>query len=533
MKNLYETESAIKIVPTISIWMVVKVVIVAALGTAATLAYLSKTPRKYESEAKLLIRLGKESITIDPTVTNGQVVSVSDSRESEVNAFSDLLTSRVILEKVVDKLTPAVVMGETEEDKNKSSIKDYFQWLTAYNLNPFQVYSERDDAIEHISKNLAIRTGKRSALITATMEAEDPTVAREILNEIVTQARNEHVKANHTAGSEEFFEKQVSLFRSEVAKHEDALRDLKDNSGIASFAQQQQILLERIGQLETSLATAIAEKDAVEKEVLSRKLALAQQPDLVVLEQKSGQPQTPEQEMRSKLFDLELKEQEMAAKFSDESPLLQQVRSQLAVARKTVAAEQKSTEVTKGMSKTREAMETQLQEREAAFINSKARIATLQTQLKEAEARKADLNGFKMKVDAKELELTLATANYKKYSENLEQVRIDSQLQQANISSIVVLEPPTKTLTPSSPNLLLTMVMGGMFSTILGIGVSLITERPSVQALSAAKVDAAAATPAKANESAARSEEPSRADHRPKRADSPPVVPGSAPAHPR
>lgn len=529
MKNLYDTDSAIKIVPTISVWMVMKVLLVTLLGTAATLFYLSKTPRKYESESKLLVRLGRESITLDPTVTNGQVVSVSDSRESEVNAFSDLLTSRVILEKVVDKLGPGFVMGETDETKDKKSFKDNLTWLNQYNLNPFQVFSERDDAIEHLSKHLEIRTGKRSALITATIEAEDPHVAREVLNEVVTQARNEHVKANHTLGSEEFFEKQVALFKSEVSKHEDALRDLKDASGISAFDQQQQLLLERIGELETDLASVTAERDAVEKEVNSRKLALLQQPELIVVEQKTGQPQTPEMEMRSKLFELELKEQEMASKFSDESPLLQQVRSQLAEARKRVAKEQVSTEVTKGMSKTRESMETQLQDREAAFVNSKARVATLQGQLKEAEARKADLNAHKMKVDAKELELTLATANLKKYSENLEQARIDSQLQQAKISSIVVLEPPTFSPTPASPNLILTLAMGGMLSLVMGLGFSLVTERLPVVAAAAAKVEEP--QPAKSSE-AVRPEEPRGADHRPKRIEAPTISP-AAPAHPR
>ncbi|MFO0884176.1 MAG: hypothetical protein U0894_08320 [Pirellulales bacterium] len=260
----------------------------------------------------------------------------------------------------------------------------------------------------------------------------------------------------------------------------------------------------------------------------SRKLALLQQPELIVVEQKTGQPQTPEMEMRSKLFELELKEQEMASKFSDESPLLQQVRSQLAEARKRVAKEQVSTEVTKGMSKTRESMETQLQDREAAFVNSKARVATLQGQLKEAEARKADLNAHKMKVDAKELELTLATANLKKYSENLEQARIDSQLQQAKISSIVVLEPPTFSPTPASPNLILTIAMGGMLSLVMGLGFSLVTERLPVVA-AAAKVEEP--QPAKSGE-VVRTEEPRGADHRPKRIETPAISP-AAPAHPR
>lgn len=512
MKNLYEAEPALKEISGISTWMVAKVLVVATLGVAATLVYVAKAPRKYDSEAKLLVRLGRESITLDPTVTNGQVVSVSDSRESEVNAISDLITSRVILEKVVDKISPDVIVGKTDDSKG---LGDYLAPLNEVNLNPFRVYSDRDDAIEHLLKHLEVRTGKRSALITVTMQAEDPIVAREVLQEIVSQARTEHVKANHTDGSEEFFEKQVTLLRAEVARHEDALRELKDSTGIASFEQQQQILLERIGELETDLSKTTAEKEAVEKEVRARTEALSHLPELIVTEQKTGQPQTPEFEMRSKLFDLELREKELASKYTDESPLLQQLRIQVAQARKSVAEEQRNTEVTKGVSKTRESMETQLQDREAAYVNAKARIEALQAQLKEAQGRKAELNSFKVKADAQQLELTLATANFKKYSENLEQARIDSQLQMAKISSIVVLEPPTESQTPSSPNTILVLAMGGVLSLLSGVGVALVTDRAkpkaiAVKAETAAEPAVKSVDPTKSDEPAVRSEPRSR-----------------------
>src|SRR6185369_2441662 len=72
-----------------------------AIGIAVTLLYFALAPRKYRSEAKVLVRMGRESITLDPTATTGQFVAMAESRDSELHAIEELLTSRVLAEKIV------------------------------------------------------------------------------------------------------------------------------------------------------------------------------------------------------------------------------------------------------------------------------------------------------------------------------------------------------------------------------------------------------------------------------------------------
>ena len=48
---------------------------------------VSVWPRTYRSEAKLLVRLGPETVGLDPTITVGQTVSVQESREGEINSI--------------------------------------------------------------------------------------------------------------------------------------------------------------------------------------------------------------------------------------------------------------------------------------------------------------------------------------------------------------------------------------------------------------------------------------------------------------
>ena len=40
----------------------------------------------YRSEAKLMVRLGRESVSLDPTATTGQIINVSQSRLDGINS---------------------------------------------------------------------------------------------------------------------------------------------------------------------------------------------------------------------------------------------------------------------------------------------------------------------------------------------------------------------------------------------------------------------------------------------------------------
>src|SRR5437868_5241979 len=83
-----------------------------AVLVAATLFTLI-SPRAYRSQAKLLVRLGRENATLDPTATFGQspVVAVPQSRENEINTAAEILKSRVLLEKVVDAVGPEAILS--------------------------------------------------------------------------------------------------------------------------------------------------------------------------------------------------------------------------------------------------------------------------------------------------------------------------------------------------------------------------------------------------------------------------------------
>src|SRR5262245_31017477 len=70
-------------------------VTVVALGVAATFLM----PKTYRSEGKLLLRLGRENMAIDPTATvgNSSMVMMQPTRESEINSVIEVFNSRVLM----------------------------------------------------------------------------------------------------------------------------------------------------------------------------------------------------------------------------------------------------------------------------------------------------------------------------------------------------------------------------------------------------------------------------------------------------
>src|SRR5205085_9333831 len=107
-------------------------------------------------------------------------------------------------EKIVDQFGPRVVL----EKKGSGSIGDMLSWLNAINLNPLRVYSIRDKAVKALQKNLGISAGKKSNVLTVSYKASNPQQAHDVLEALLTTAREDHARVHRTRGSQKFFERQ-------------------------------------------------------------------------------------------------------------------------------------------------------------------------------------------------------------------------------------------------------------------------------------------------------------------------------------
>ena len=88
--------------------------------TVVTVGTLISSPI-YQSEAKLLIRVGRESVSLDPTASTGQTISIGQQREAEVKSELEILKSQDLVERVVDTIGPAAFLHPAEETNGAST----------------------------------------------------------------------------------------------------------------------------------------------------------------------------------------------------------------------------------------------------------------------------------------------------------------------------------------------------------------------------------------------------------------------------
>ena len=95
-----------------SISLFLLVMVLATVGIAIC-------PRTYTSAAKLFVRVGRESVALDPTATTGSVMSMDMTREAEINSILEVMRSRAIAEKVLDSVDPELVHASPVQRERK------------------------------------------------------------------------------------------------------------------------------------------------------------------------------------------------------------------------------------------------------------------------------------------------------------------------------------------------------------------------------------------------------------------------------
>jgi uncharacterized protein involved in exopolysaccharide biosynthesis len=503
------------------------VVVVAAVATVTLLL-----PKEYRSTAKLFVRLGRENAMLDAAATLGQspIVAIPQSRENEINSVVEIMQSRALLEKVVDRLGPAAILtpaGETwsaaesrrgadgpanrdgatqpgkAESPSRAAGKDEKSGLRAKakpswaglaqlhineicaegasllaNLSSSAGLSDRERAILQLAKKIKVEAAKRSNVVDVSCEGPTPEKCQAVVTKLIDAFLDEHLRLNRTSGSHEFFVAQTRRLKDELTRKERDLRDLKDRTGLASPAAQRQLIVARLGRLQDELLQAETARAVAQAKVQKLREKLASLPNTQVTNETSGFTNEGTNLMREQFFALQVREKEAQAKFTDAHPKMQQMREQVATARAVLDAEERNRKlVTKEPARLYQQAESTLLNDEPALASLQAQAEQLHKQLLGARQELATLNEHEMRLAALQREVDLLETDYRKYSANMEQARIDRQLEAEHISNVGVVQPASYEPRPIRPRRMVNLLLGlgaGLFG---GLALPLVVEQ--------------------------------------------------------
>jgi uncharacterized protein involved in exopolysaccharide biosynthesis len=418
-------------------------------------------PRTYQSEAQLFLRVGRESVGLDPAATTGQTMQLYTSdRADEVISAQAIFKSRGVAAQVVDKLGPEVVLGRAGPGASGRNILVGILRLpldlaigAVRSLDPI---SDREAAIITLEKHLSVTSERQATVIVVRYKADTPQLAQTVCQAVVDVAQQEHMRVHRNEASAPFFTEQQDLLREQLDQSLAALRTAKNEMGMANIEQRRETLEAQYAAIELDRLKTSQELATAQARIKDLEEQLNEIPANLVSSTKSV-PNDGADILRGRLYELEVKSMDLKSRYADAHPLVIAVNEQLDEA-KAIVDEQAAQRT-----ETTDAINPIHQKLSLAMKQDRSVVAGLQSRLVELEQQKggvlADiraLNDQDFKVDQLSREAELARTKYTQYARTMEEARIDKELQNERISNISVAQPATLAEKPVSPSRALT-----------------------------------------------------------------------------
>ena len=438
-----------------------------------TFLLLLITPGTYESEGIFFLRLGRESVSLDPTATTGDTVNISNSREFEINTVKEVLQTSGVINSVVERLGTARILND-----EKGLAKTYEQpgiqnWLK-YRLAQLRQSvrrngrgTEEELAAKVVTKGLDVRATPRTSVVSVSCSAETPELARDMADAVLAAYVDTHLDMHQTNGSEEFFAEQNRLAKTKLDYAQERIRQLKNDAGMLTVKGLQDQLQFQLNQIEQQQLSVSAKLAASSAEVEELKASIKSLPERVTTLETSGLPNQARDSMRNELYRLEILLQELTAKQTDQHPRVIATRKQIEEARKILenAPDQRTQEAT-DVNPTHQKLIYDLARQTALKKSYERESEELIAQRTNLVQRVAEANSIGMEVESWERMELLAEESFKSYAEKLEQARITAQLERDQISNVNILQAPTVSSRPSGPNKPLLLIAGLLLATL-------------------------------------------------------------------
>ena len=433
------------------------------LGVIALILW---APRKYGSQAKVWLKIGRQNMRLDPTATMGSTIGVQrTTQEDEIRSVLDVISSRGVVETVVDKLSPEVVLGDAplpgQSPSQPNPLAPLLKSISSLNpLGQIDPIGPREKAVRHIERDLKVSAQRKSNVVSINYVAKTPLLAQTVVEEILQSYRHRHNQIHQTKGSQSFFKNQKALLRQRVEDCANAVKAAKDDIGVASIAGQKAMIEEEMLAVEREKLTTnqkLSESKALVDELVS---LIASNPEYIQAEERSV-PNTGRDSLRGQLYSLQVQRMKLEQTYSEDNPLVQAARAREAKASSMITQdEERRSETVTSLNKIHQDLALDLAKAKAKIAGQTALLSTLGEQEEAIRERMAGLNKSEIALAELERELRMAESNFVSYSEKYEDARVDEALNQSAISNIGTAQEPTYQEKPVSPSLLLLLAFG-------------------------------------------------------------------------
>ncbi len=452
-----------------------------AIGVAGLFLF----PKKYESEAKLFVRLGRGSVAMDPAATTGPTISLQESRETEMNSVVDLLQSRQLVELIVNKVSVERIL-----EKHSPAEKWIEQAVAMIPKIPgggspgdmteeeVEAQADLEEAIKYLQGNIRVSSPKKSTTVGITCRARTPKLAQDVAQAMLQEYQKLHLNAYQSQGSFDFFTSSFDEQEDLVMEYEHEMRTAKNEMAMITVGGKQDSLQQQITSVQRDIMSTEADLAAAGARVADLTEDMDALPKEIPAETTSGIANAASDSMRAQLYELEIREKELLSKYKKKHPVLAKLQQQLRDARK-VLEDQKGDREHNTMAPNPVRRDTHV-----LLLTEKSRVAALDSKLEALHETETTLvekakqvNAFEVKAAELQRKIDIAKANHAVYAQKLQESRINAALDSEAISNVSIVQPPTFTMKHVSPKRSVLGLLAFVFSVMGATLVAVVSDR--------------------------------------------------------
>lgn len=390
------------------------------------------TGTSYRANMKILVRRGRA----DAPVSAGENAPLDLTRtaitEEELNSEVELVRDDEVLRTVAKQ--------------TRVGGRDWFHFLRLSETSSQRVEREA----RRLAKAITVVPIKRTNLIAVTYDAADPTRAAQVLRSLADVYLEKHMAVHRPTGEGEFFEQQTVEARRRLEESNRRLLDFMNSNGLVVAAQQRDLALQKLDDLEAGKRQTRIELAETQQRVRELRQELAVLPERTTTQVRVADNPELQKALKSRLVELQLRRTELLVKFEPSHRLVKEVEEQIAQVQTAIAAENRAPvrdettdknpqyEWAKSEMQRTEVQIRALAAREAAIVAQESALRSRAQKLGEDAITQEDLVNSER----------AAQESYLRYVKKREEARMNDALDAQGIVNVAIAEQP---LVPGLP----------------------------------------------------------------------------------
>src|SRR5262249_27561702 len=205
--------------------------ICAIVGIIAAAAVYFIYPPSYQSQAKLLVRYVTERSAIDPVDAEKAAAASNNEADRVIGAEIEILTSWDLAMQVAQAIGPQRLLPTSQDLFSRVAQALGLKRL----LPPSGASATEATAAQSIASGLKVTSSKGSNIILVSYKNGNPEMAALVLQELLSRYFVKHLEVHRSADAFDFVAQQTDQVRARLNQTEDALKSLREKTGIASL----------------------------------------------------------------------------------------------------------------------------------------------------------------------------------------------------------------------------------------------------------------------------------------------------------